>query len=335
MRARRTLRSRLHALAVRVQMASLVLVVGITTSRTASAFCRTTTCPLPANWNPGVEGSCYPADFEQYCQSLKRPVKPVPLWWRNACVSYDLQQDGTSVFPGKTAAHIVDAAFAKWTSATCGNGGFPSVAAVNLGPVACDQVQYNSGDGNQHVIVFRNPWPHPEDRLNTLGLTTVTFDPDTGELYDADTEINASVSLSVDGSNGNDFESIITHEAGHFLGMAHSVDADATMFAFYASTMRTLHPDDVDGICTIYPPGGGRSVDPSVSPTATIAADGCDPTPRHGFASRCSPNGCTLVSRGAVGVASPGGVVAAGFALLGVASVRRRRQRWTDACRQK
>lgn len=323
MRMRRALRRGTHALAVRLRMAGLIA-AGITASRSAGAFCRTTACPLPANWNPGIEGSCYPADFAQYCQSLKHPVKPVPLWWRNACVSYDVQQDATPALPEGTAAHIVDAAFAKWTGVTCANGRNLSIAAVNLGPVACDKVQYNSDEGNQHVIIFRNPWPHPDDRLNTLGLTTVTFDAITGELYDADTEINASVRLSIDGSNGNDFESIITHEAGHFLGMAHSSDPNATMYAFYAATMRTLHADDIDGICAIYPPGGIRNVDPSVSPTATIAEAACDPTPRHGFASQCSPTGCAVASSRAIGVPAGGAMLATGFLFVGVAGARRR-----------
>ena len=69
------------------------------------------------------------------------------------------------------------------------------------GPVECDQVQYNQDQPNQHVIIFRDDvWPY-DDSNNTLALTTVTFDPDTGELYDADMEINSTenVPLTVSG----------------------------------------------------------------------------------------------------------------------------------------
>src|SRR5262249_51371510 len=140
-----------------------------------------------------------------------------------------------------------------------------SIDVRDLGPVSCDQVQYNPDQGNQHVIVFRDDvWPH-NDASNTLGLTTVTYDPDSGEIYDADMEINATVPLSTTDpvpAGGYDFESIITHEAGHFLGMAHSGDDRATMFAHYtpgSSTLRVLAADDVAGICSVYRPGGDRS----------------------------------------------------------------------------
>jgi hypothetical protein len=212
--------------------------------------------------------------------------------------------------------------------------------------VDCDQVQYNSDRGNQHVIVFRDEtWPH-NDANNTLGLTTVTFDPDTGEIYDADMEINATVPLSVaatPGPQGYDLESIITHETGHFLGMAHSGDERATMFAHYtqgSTSMRVLTNDDVSGLCAIYSPGGVRNVDPSATSDGSGKApeDACDPTPRHGFSSECgTPPGraCAVAggSAGALGSGSPGSsapgtsaLLAAGLATLVAGAVRARRR---------
>ena len=60
------------------------------------------------------------------------------------------------------------------------------------------KVHYNdntTGMGNQHAIIFRDSgWPYPNDLNNTLGLTTaITFDPDTGEIYDADTTAPAAI----------------------------------------------------------------------------------------------------------------------------------------------
>jgi hypothetical protein len=54
-----------------------------------------------------------------------------------------------------------------------------------------------------------------------------------------------------------DLQSIVTHEAGHFLGMSHSADPLATMRRDYTAgsdSFRDLAPDDVAGICAIYPP---------------------------------------------------------------------------------
>src|SRR4029077_14426669 len=84
--------------------------------------------------------------------------------------------------------------FTRWTGQACpteGNG--PSRVSIDvrdLGPVDCNAVQYNQNGPNQHVITFRDDnWPY-NDSSNTLALTTVTFNPDTGEIYDADMEIN-------------------------------------------------------------------------------------------------------------------------------------------------
>src|SRR5689334_23648589 len=46
--------------------------------------------------------------------------------------------------------------------------------------------EYNQNRGNTNLIVFRDDgWPY-EGSSNTLALTTVTYNLDTGEIYDAD-----------------------------------------------------------------------------------------------------------------------------------------------------
>jgi hypothetical protein len=287
--------------------------------REARAFCRTTTCSPPAGWSP-TDASCFPPAWAAGGCPTSSPsgARVVPVWWRNACVSYDVQKNASRWADYPTVVKLVDAAFAKWTSATCPTGSAGATArvsidATNLGPVDCGDVGYNqSGGPNQHVIVFRDgTWPHdPRDASNTLGLTTVTFEADTGEIYDADTEINGTLPLSVGDPvtpGRYDLESIITHEMGHFLGLAHSHDPVATMYAQYnqeSTMMRTLKPDDIAGLCTIYPPGGARSVDPSVAPNGSVPEDSCDPTPRHGFSSLCAQpprNGCSIASGNGAG----------------------------------
>jgi hypothetical protein len=254
-------------------------------------------------------------------------------------VSYDIQKNASRSIPYDVAVRVIDKAFAKWTGARCAADAAGamrvSIEAINLGPVDCDQVGYNKfGGPNQHVIVFRDAvWPH-NDANNTLGLTTVTFDADTGELYDADTEINGTVPLSVSDQlldGGYDFESIVTHEMGHFLGLAHSGDTSATMYARYtphSTSMRILTPDDVAGICAIYPPDGTRNVDPSVAANGKITADACDPTPRHGFTTQCPQplkRGCAIAPGEPRD--SPTGIVLGIVASLGIARWRKRAPR--------
>jgi hypothetical protein len=280
----------------------------------ARAYCRTSTCPLPADFSPSPSG-CQPAGFAQYCAALDPPVVPLPVWWHNACESYDIQENASRQVPYEVARQSFVTAFSKWTGAACPGGGHPSIAAIDRGPVACDEVHYNTDQGNQHVIIFRDgAWPHPSDLNNTLGLTTITFDPDTGEIYDADMEINSSVPLAVSDpvpADGVDLLSIITHETGHFFGLAHSGDSTATMYAHYSpgsTAMRTLKPDDVSGMCAAYPPNGDRSVDPVVADGGVLHEDPCDTTPRHGFQSACSSPGGGGSGGGGVGcdIADPG-----------------------------
>ena len=84
-----------------------------------------------------------------------------------------------------------------------------------------------------------------------------------------------------------DLPSVVQHEAGHSLGLAHTPVTTATMYAHLNSgetSKRILDPDDVAGICAAYPPG---KLDPT-----------CDPEPRHGFSTECNftNGGCSIAS---------------------------------------
>jgi hypothetical protein len=73
-----------------------------------------------------------------------------------------------------------------------------------------------------------------------------------------------------------DLESIVTHEAGHFLGLAHSQVPAATMYAAYSPhsiNIRSLDADDEDAVCSLFPPKG----------TPSCPA----PEPRYGFSRFC------------------------------------------------
>jgi hypothetical protein len=255
---------------------------------TARAFCRTTTVSVPADFQPHAM-QC----FDQ----------GAPLFWKNACVGYSIQKEASRQVSFEDASNAITRAFTKWTGSTCPTDGAgasrTSIDVRDLGPVACAAVQYNQDQPNQHVIVFRDDsWPH-NDSNNTLALTTVTFNPDTGEIYDADMEINTfQQRVTVNDPippDGYDFASIVTHETGHFLGMAHSGDPHATMFAHYqpgSTTLRNLTQDDIAGICTVYAPNGDRAL----AGDKTMVEDSCDPTPRHGFGGACeqtTKKGCT------------------------------------------
>jgi hypothetical protein len=256
----------------------------------AFAFCRTTTCD--------------PSDPKAGCKLDANGcvATGLPIAWRSSCVTIGVQQmgDPKDGFTFDDVAPVVEQAFGTWMQADCGSG-TPSIEVNMIGPIECGSSEYNSKVGNANVVIFRSGrWPYPGAE-NAIGLTTTRFDTETGDLWDADIELNGESSFSVgDPGEGYDLLSVLTHEGGHFLGLSHSPDELATMYAYYSATtaganLRTLGDDDIAGICSIYPPG------------RTPATTSCEN--RHGFSSQCGADqppppseskGCSLNARAAV-----------------------------------
>ncbi len=242
-----------------------LLLAGLTFPREAAAYCFSTAC------RDGSSESCDGAELDPGC---------FPLRWKAGCVGFSIQRDGVNVISTAELDAITRTAFSAWASLDCGGGDGPGFVVQDLGEVTCNRVEYNSDAGNANVIMVRETsWPHPPSAGHDIALTTTTFDPDTGELLDADMEINAAeFHLTTNDTEVDyDLQSVLTHEAGHFLGLAHSMDPSATMRPVYESGNLELRQpilDDTTGICTVYPPSA--KVDAS-----------CNPLPRHGFSPEC------------------------------------------------
>jgi hypothetical protein len=260
-----------------------VVLAGLVAPSTARAFCRTLTTDVPASQQPSGT-SCYPAG-----------TTGAPLYWANRCVGWSMQSAASKKVDVAAATTLMGTAFAAWENADCGTGAKPSISLRNNGPVACTRVGFNASGANQHVITFRDDsWPHPGQSNATLALTTLTFNKRTGEIVDADMEVNsAEVTISTADkppSNAYDFQSIVTHEAGHFIGLAHAVSSTATMFARYSpgqTSIRVLSPDDAAAVCEVYRPNGDRIVSADAAPSGALAALACNAAPFGGFASTC------------------------------------------------
>ncbi|HEX4337962.1 MAG TPA: matrixin family metalloprotease [Polyangiaceae bacterium] len=274
------------------------------------AFCRKTTCR-----------DC-PLDPDTGCT-----VGGQPLVWPGACVSYALSRQASKQVSLAAAEKIAAQAFDAWQSVTCpGTGEPPSIdVSEALGRTGCSLAEYSRTGANANVVLFRDDtWPY-DNAEDAIGLTSVSFDSVSGQILDADVEINATVLLSTTDdvpSEHYDLLSILTHEAGHFLGLAHSRDPDAVMRPTYESgtaSLRTPTDDDIAGICAIYPPG--RRSEP------------CDFTPRGGFANECPlgvfKGGCALGPPTTEGTrrGGPWALVALAGALAGVRRRARRASR--------
>ena len=73
---------------------------------------------------------------------------------------------------------------------------------------------------------------------------------------------------------------IATHEAGHFLGIAHSDNRAAIMAAAYSDSAllsRDFNQDDIDAVCTIYPPDEAPDQCSEIGYTdAALTEEGCE-----------------------------------------------------------
>jgi hypothetical protein len=231
-----------------------------------STACLLASCTLvfsPAARAYCLGSTCGEADCSSDCQGA-------PLYWNSDCIPFSVHRDGS-------AKHDIDAealsvalqrAFATWASVDCGAGEQPSFQAVDRGEAECSRLEYNAAGRNANVVLFRDEdWPY-QGGADTLGRTTLTFDTETGEIYDADIELNGTL-------DELELDVVLLHEVGHFLGLAHSEDASAVMYRDYVATqgVHELADDDVEAICEGFAPG------------RVVEATSCEP--RHGFAAEC------------------------------------------------
>jgi hypothetical protein len=258
------------------------------------------------------------SDKKQACEYDERGcLQTGPLLhWASSCVSFDLQRVASPLRAiSYDAAHAaIVAGFSQWLNADCGGGLGPSITISDYGPVDCRKAEYNQDSPNANIFMFRDDaWPY-ENAIDTLALTTLIFNADNGEIYDADVEVNtvqSPMSLGDVGPDDIDFASVITHEIGHFLGLSHSDVQGSTMRPSYApgqTSMATIEFDDVQGICAALPP------------ERETKSTSCDP--RHGFSSECA----IPESKCALTPGSPGGLASALVALLGLSSTMLRRR---------
>ena len=281
-------------------LAAALAILGVLAPRAAEAYCRASTCEPSGT-------RCTPEQAEDCGVAIK---------WTRPCVGISVQKDASkkiSLYDARTALHR---AFVSWQEAKCDGGGAPGVSVQDLGAVECDRVEYNGKAGNANVVIFRDTkWPHPSGPHN-IALTTVTYDTKSGEIFDADMEINvAQYQLTMEDATADyDLQSVFTHEAGHFLGLAHSPDSSATMFAVYtpgSTAFRSLAADDVAGVCAVYP---AQTIDPAK----------CNVLPRHGFSTYCAESqteGSCAMGPGRGGI----GAFAVAAIVLAAACARRRR----------
>lgn len=222
---------------IAVTLAFAAFFAAFSVSTTASAFCRTTTC------EPDLE-SC--ARDDRGCVT-----SGVHLRWTKLPIVYRVSARGSTAFDRDEARAKIAAAFDTWTRAVCSDGRRTSLAVIEGDPIAEDKPLGQKRGPEPFGIYFRDDtWPYP-GATTTLAITNQEYGKESGRIIYSDIEINTQKTpLAI-------LDLVAVHEAGHYLGLAHSQIPGSIMAAAYDNTsIRAPSSDDLGGICELFPPDG-------------------------------------------------------------------------------
>lgn len=211
------------------------------------------------------------------------------LRWYSNQVDYKIDDTGLTGVSNAELQTTVAAAFGAWQSVQCTlcpSSAGPGCPPVNCAPnplsIKLNDVGFGAptpvgatcmkldptgqtclditSNGN-FILVIKDheQWQQASGQSQfVFALTILTYNRQTGAIADADILLDAAdfdFCVKDCPADSNNLCNTLTHEAGHFLGLDHSSDPDATMYATAPTgeTRKcTLHDDDRMGICTAY-----------------------------------------------------------------------------------
>lgn len=233
---------------------------GLFLSQNSFAYCRMRTCD----------------ENDPDCKTSNKSgcvVEGAGVFWRASPIPYRISAQGSSHFSDKDMRKAVRAAFAAWQNVDCDDG------QTSLRFEEGDDIDDEKPEGISAAqaekrgiapfgIYFRDDEWKGNDDGDALAATALAFDAKKGTVSYADIEVNTvqnQFSFAIDqDAAAYDLQAVLTHEVGHYIGLAHSKDADSIMVPSYCTSdercvadgtvgKRALGVDDIKAVCTLYP----------------------------------------------------------------------------------
>ncbi len=185
------------------------------------------------------------------------------LFWDNPPPPVAVHYNGSGSALGSAESELA-AAISTWSSVPGSYFSFGSPGSTNRCPSLvkeCRGPQFFDGNNDIGWIDISEP--------SVLGVTWYSTSTDEFDMAID----NRNFTWAGGCSAAYSLQTVYLHELGHAVGLGHSSDASAVMYAYYSGARCALRQDDINGILSLYPTGG------SATPTATATPSGGVPTP--------------------------------------------------------
>lgn len=227
-------------------------------------------------------------------EDLENTTETTPIRWFDSMVPYRISGTSIEGLSHDDFVDIVNQAAQIWTntlrspeSVEQGKACLPELTNDGLSENTTGSYA-NATDGENTVYFILDPETWTGERgydSKSLAMTRITNNPTTGQIVEADIEINAAAFNFSNPPESVESETrrlgyTIEHEFGHLVGMGHSEVEASLMFATTTDDIvafpLVLDNDDVEGACYLY-----QDVEVNIiTPASPATEGGCNGAPR-------------------------------------------------------